>query len=80
MRPLVASSGTQSIPPICDLCRRRHFGECKRYTKGCFHCGHEGHFIREFPQLIGVETLVASLATPEPEMSTHKSLGRGFIR
>ena len=27
---------------------------------------------------MGVETLVASLATPSPEMSTHKSLRRGF--
>ena len=78
MRPPVSSSGTQSIPPICHMCQRRHHGECKRYSTGCFHCGHEGHFIRECPQLIGVETPVASLATPAPEMSTHRSSGRGF--
>ena len=28
--------------------------------------------------MIGAETSVASLATPVPEMSTHKSSGRGF--
>ena len=70
LRPPVARSDTQSIPPVCHMCQRRHHGECRRYSTGCFHCGQESHFIRECPQLIGVETLVASLATPTPEMST----------
>ena len=39
VRPPIASSGTQSIPPIYDMCRRRNFGECKRYSTRCFHCG-----------------------------------------
>ena len=46
VRPLVASSGTQSIPPVCNMCQKWHHGECKRFSTGCFHCGQEGHFIR----------------------------------
>ena len=78
MRPPVASNGTQSILPVCHMCQKRHHGECRRFSTGCFHCGQEGHFIRKCPQLIGAETSVASLATPVPEMSTQKSSGRGF--
>ena len=30
VRPPVARSDTQSIPPVCHMCQRRHHGECRR--------------------------------------------------
>ena len=32
VRPPVASSGTQSILPICHICQKRHHGECQRFS------------------------------------------------
>ena len=49
---------------------------------GCFHCGQEGHFIRNFPQLVAVETfevgtLAFTLGTSGPSQAGRGGLGRG---
>ncbi|XP_062101659.1 uncharacterized protein LOC133807366 [Humulus lupulus] len=37
--------------PQCPICRRKHLGECRYRTKGCFNYGDEGHIKKDFPKL-----------------------------
>ena len=40
---------SRSSFPLCPTCQRRHLGEYMMNMTGCFHCGQQGHFIRNCP-------------------------------
>ena len=63
--------------PLCPTCQRRHHGECRMNMTGCFHCGQEGHFIRNYPPLVAAETSEIGTVASTPGISGLSQTGKG---
>ena len=79
VRSPAASGGGRSSGlsfPLCPTCQRRHLGECRMNMTRCFHYGQEGHFIRNCPQLVAVETSEIGTVASTPGISGPSQAGR----
>ncbi|GFS41497.1 hypothetical protein Acr_00g0074700 [Actinidia rufa] len=49
-RNIVSQGSSRSNElPTCPTCQKKHWGECRMGSRGCYGCGQEGHQIRDCP-------------------------------
>ncbi|GFS42569.1 hypothetical protein Acr_00g0080620 [Actinidia rufa] len=49
-RNIVSQGSSRSNElPTCPTCQKKHWGECRIGSRGCYGCGQEGHQIRDCP-------------------------------
>ena len=69
---------SSDLRPVCEHCEKRHEGECRRLTGGCFQCGALDHMIRDCPKRSGVSGIGSESTVQGPRTSNvNVPYGRG---
>ncbi|GFZ10846.1 hypothetical protein Acr_22g0002440 [Actinidia rufa] len=69
--------------PTCPTCQKKHWGECRMGSRGCYGCGQEGHQIRDCPMRKRIQgggtSASASVQQPPTERGNNQPRqGRAF--
>ena len=74
----VEDEAISDLRPVCEHCEKRHEGECRRLTGGCFQCGALDHMIRDCPKRSGVSGIGSESIVQGPRTSNvNVPYGRG---
>ena len=52
--------------PQCSICGKKHSGQCRFGTTGCYLCGREGHYAKNYPNNRQGQSGVPQLRQPAP--------------
>ncbi|GFS30361.1 hypothetical protein Acr_00g0011460 [Actinidia rufa] len=63
-RNIVSQGSSKSNElPTCPTCQKKHWGECRMGSRGCYGCGQEGHQIRDCPMRKRIQGAGTSAST-----------------
>ncbi|GFY97645.1 hypothetical protein Acr_12g0001860 [Actinidia rufa] len=72
----IQGSSRSNELPTCPTCQKKHWGECRMGSRGCYGCGQEGHQIRDCPMRKRIQgagtSAFASVQQPPTERGNNQ--------
>ena len=68
----ISQTPSMQARTTCTHCGRQHLGECRGISGGCYFCGKQGHFVRDYPKRVNV-----GQAMSEPTVQNTGTRGAG---
>ncbi|GFS42851.1 hypothetical protein Acr_00g0082050 [Actinidia rufa] len=74
-RNIVSQGSSRSNElPTCPTCQKKHWGECRMGSRGCYGCGQEGHQIRDCPMRKRIQGAGTSASASVQQPPTERGI------